>query len=74
MSDADRQWAYGTAPVTLADGRPAYERNAAIPLNPPRPHPSDGLWRANWPEIVLTVILSAAVLFMAGVAMLVVAG
>ncbi len=38
------------------------------------PHPSDGLWRANWPEIVLTVILSAAVLFMAGVAVLVVAG
>ncbi len=28
---------YGTAPVTLADGRPAYERNAARPLNPPRP-------------------------------------
>ncbi len=38
------------------------------------PHPSDGLWRANWPEIVLVAILSAAVLFMAGVAMLVVAG
>ncbi len=38
------------------------------------PHPSDGLWRANWPEIVLVAILLAAVLFMAGVAVLVVAG
>ena len=28
---------YGTAPVTLADGRMAYERNAARPLDPPRP-------------------------------------
>ena len=49
----------GTAPVTLADGRMAYERNAAIPLNPPRPMPAPSLWRVHWREIVGTTALLA---------------
>ena len=47
---------YGTAPVTLADGRMAYERNAARPLDPPRPtlHPNDPHW-THWLVRVVAV-------------------
>ncbi len=54
-----------------ADRQRTYGRLQSAVRNP---HPSDGLWRANWPEIVLVAILSAAVIVGVPFALGIVAG
>ncbi len=57
--------------MTDADRQWAYGRLQSAAREP---HPSDGIWRSNWPEIVLTVILSAAVIVAVPFALCIVAG
>ena len=64
---------YGTAPVTLADGRMAYERNAARPLNPPNsgiePMVEPTSWRVHWRKTVATTALLAVGAYAVGFAL-----